>query len=51
MESVPEMDEIFFLSSYNIMNGNFGYDSVIGLNAVGPVENVGSIFSKIKLKK
>jgi len=30
---------------------NFGYDSVIGLNAVGPVENVGSIFSKIKLKK
>ena len=32
-------------------NGNFGYDSVIGLNAVGPVENVGSIFSKIKLKK
>lgn len=30
---------------------NFGYDSVIGLNAVGPVENVGSIFNKIKLKK
>lgn len=32
-------------------NNNFGYDSVIGLNAVGPVENVGSIFNKIKLKK
>jgi hypothetical protein len=32
-------------------NGNFGYDSVIGLNAVGPVENVGAIFNKIKLKK
>ena len=32
-------------------NNNFGYDSVIGLNAVGPVENVGSIFSKIKLTK
>lgn len=30
---------------------NFGYDSIIGLNAVGPVENVGSIFNKIKLKK
>jgi hypothetical protein len=30
---------------------NLGYDSVIGLNAVGPVENVGSIFNKIKLKK
>jgi len=30
---------------------NFGYDSVIGLNAVGPVENVGSIFNKIKLTK
>jgi hypothetical protein len=30
---------------------NFGYDSVIGLNAVGPVENVGEIFSKIKLAK
>jgi hypothetical protein len=32
-------------------NNNFGYDSVIGLNAVGPVENVGSIFNKIKLTK
>jgi hypothetical protein len=32
-------------------NGNFGYDSVIGLNAVGPVENVGSIFNKLKNKK
>jgi hypothetical protein len=32
-------------------NDNFGYDSVIGLNAVGPVENVGSIFNKIKLTK
>jgi hypothetical protein len=32
-------------------NNNFGYDSVIGLNAVGAVENVGSIFNKIKLKK
>lgn len=31
--------------------GNLGYDSVIGFNAVGPVENVGEIFSKIKLKK
>ncbi len=30
---------------------NFGYDSVIGLNAVGPVENVEEIFSKIKLAK
>jgi hypothetical protein len=30
---------------------NFGYDSVIGLNAVGPVENVGSIFNKIKLTR
>jgi hypothetical protein len=30
---------------------NLGYDSVIGLNAVGPVENVGAIFNKIKLKK
>jgi len=30
---------------------NFGYDSVIGLNAVGPVENVGSIFNKLKNKK
>jgi hypothetical protein len=34
-----------------IKNKNFGYDSVIGLNAVGPVENVGSIFNKIKLSK
>lgn len=32
-------------------NNNFGYDSVIGLNAVGPVENVGSIFNKIKLTR
>lgn len=32
-------------------NNNFGYDSVIGLNAVGPVKNVGAIFNKIKLTK
>lgn len=37
-------------STIESMN-NLGYDSVIGLNAVGPVENVGSIFNKIKLKK
>lgn len=37
-------------STIESMN-NLGYDSVIGLNAVGPVENVGSIFNKIKLTK
>lgn len=32
-------------------NDNYGYSSVIGFNAVGPVKEVSNIFNKIKLKK